>query len=82
MTTRKSYVKVPKTRVLIEPYEHMTVPTAHTCSKTRFLRYSDLEEEVYVTQPQGFGNGDVDAVCKLKKAPYGLKHHVYHVHGL
>eukprot|EP00253_Pinus_taeda_P019635 PITA_19635 len=34
----------------------------------------DLEEEVYIEQPEGFFRGnDVKLVCRLKKALYGLK---------
>jgi hypothetical protein len=40
--------------------------------KTAFLN-GDLEEDVYVTQPPGFENGDDRVVCKLRKALYGLK---------
>jgi len=41
--------------------------------KSTFLN-GDLEEEVYIEQPEGFilGN-DVKLVCKLRKALYGLK---------
>lgn len=39
--------------------------------KTAFL-YSDIDEEVYVEQPEGLDNG-TDQVCKLNKALYGLK---------
>jgi len=41
--------------------------------KSTFLN-GDLEEEVYIEQPDGFilGN-DPKLVCRLKKALYGLK---------
>jgi len=42
-------------------------------AKSTFLN-GDLEEEVYIEQPDGFilGN-DPNRVCRLKKALYGLK---------
>jgi hypothetical protein len=41
--------------------------------KTAFL-YGDIDSEVYVEQPQGFGaTGQSTKVCKLNKALYGLK---------
>lgn len=38
---------------------------------TAFLQ-GDLEEEIYVQQPDGFRDGS-NRVCKLIKAMYGLK---------
>jgi hypothetical protein len=41
--------------------------------KTAFL-YGELEEEIYMDQPEGFVMpGKEDLVCKLKRSLYGLK---------
>ena len=41
--------------------------------KTTFLN-KNLEKEIYMTQPEGFGSGGrANRVCKLKKSIYGLK---------
>jgi hypothetical protein len=48
--------------------------------KTAFL-YGELEEEVYVEQPEGFDDGS-GLVCRLKRSLYGLKHHGAGISGL
>jgi hypothetical protein len=41
--------------------------------KTTFL-HRDLEEEIYMQQPQGYEvKGKENLVCRLKKSLYGLK---------
>ena len=40
--------------------------------KTTFL-HGELEEKIYMEQPEGFDNGDPDHICLLKRSLYGLK---------
>jgi hypothetical protein len=40
--------------------------------KTTFLN-GEIEEEVYIKQPDGFMIHEDSHVCRLKKAMYGLK---------
>ena len=40
--------------------------------KTAFLN-GELEEEIYIQQPQGYEQGGPGVVCLLKRTPYGLR---------
>ena len=44
----------------------------HLDVKTAFLN-GDLEEEIYMVQPEGYEEGGRNIVCRLRKALYGLK---------
>ena len=45
----------------------------HLDVKTTFI-HGDLEEEIYMQQPQGYEiKGKDNLVCRLKKSLYGLK---------
>ncbi|KAJ4711603.1 Retrovirus-related Pol polyprotein from transposon TNT 1-94 [Melia azedarach] len=60
-------------RVLLAIVAHQDLELEQLDVKTTFL-HGELEEEIYMTQPDGFQvPGKEDYVCKLKKSLYGLK---------
>ncbi|KAJ4729013.1 Retrovirus-related Pol polyprotein from transposon TNT 1-94 [Melia azedarach] len=60
-------------RVLLAIVAHQDLELEQLDVKTAFL-HGELEEEIYITQPDGFQvPGKEDYVCKLKKSLYGLK---------
>ncbi|KAJ4720195.1 Retrovirus-related Pol polyprotein from transposon TNT 1-94 [Melia azedarach] len=60
-------------RVLLAIVAHQDLELEQLDVKTTFL-HGELEEEIYMTQPNGFQvPGKEDYVCKLKKSLYGLK---------
>ncbi|KAJ4728619.1 Retrovirus-related Pol polyprotein from transposon TNT 1-94 [Melia azedarach] len=60
-------------RVLLAIVVHQDLELEQLDVKTAFL-YGEFEEEIYMTQPDGFQvPGKEDYVCKLKKSLYGLK---------
>ena len=60
-------------RVIMTLVAHFDLELQKMDVKTKFLN-GNLEEEVYMKQPEGFSsNGGEHLVCKLKKSIYGLK---------
>ena len=60
-------------RIILALVAHFDLELEQMDVKTAFLN-GDLEEEVYMKQPEGFSSSDGEhLVCKLKKSIYGLK---------
>ena len=60
-------------RIVLALVAHYDLELHQMDVKTAFLN-GDLEEEVYMNQPEGFvSTGKENMVCKLKKSIYGLK---------
>ena len=60
-------------RIILALVAHFDLELQQMDVKTAFLN-GDLEEEVYMKQPEGFSSSDGEhLVCKLKKSIYGLK---------
>ncbi|UYV81486.1 hypothetical protein LAZ67_20001339 [Cordylochernes scorpioides] len=58
-------------RTLLAIAANEDLKLVHFDIKTAFL-YGDLQDQIYIKQPEGFNNG-TDLVWKLKKSLYGLK---------
>ena len=66
-------VKMSSIRVVLGMATIMDLKVEQMNVKSTFL-HSDLEEEIYMLQPEGFGvKGKENFVCKLKKTLYDLK---------
>lgn len=60
-------------RIILALVAHFDLELQQMDVKTAFLN-GELEEEVYMKQPEGFPSSDGEQlVCKLKKSIYGLK---------
>ena len=60
-------------RVILDLASRLNLKVEQMDVMTAFL-HGDLEEEIYMEQPEGFlVKGKEDYVCKLKKSLYGLK---------
>ena len=66
-------MKMTSIRVTLGLAAHLNLEVKQMDVKTAFL-HGDLEEEIYMEQPEGFKvKGKQKLVCKLKKSLYGLK---------
>lgn len=66
-------VKMTLIRVILGLAASLNLEVEQMDVKTTFL-HGDLEEEIYMEQPEGFLVKDKeDYVCRLKKSLYGLK---------
>ena len=65
--------KVTSIRLLLSVVDAFDFEVEQMDVKTTFL-HGDLEEEIYMKQPEGFMvKGKKELVCRLKKSLYGLK---------
>jgi len=65
--------KVTSIRLLLSVVAALDFEVEQMDVKTTFL-HRDLEEEIYMKQPEGFMvKGKKEMVCRLKKSMYGLK---------
>jgi Reverse transcriptase (RNA-dependent DNA polymerase) len=66
-------VKMTSIRVVLGLVAGLDLELEQLDVKIAFL-HGDLEEEIYMVQPEGFEvKGKYNMVCKLKKSLYGLK---------
>ena len=69
----ESMVKMSSIRVVLGLAASMNLKIKQLDVNTVFL-HGDLEEEIYMEQPEGFTmKGKEHLVCRLKKNLYGLK---------
>ena len=65
--------KVTSIRLLLSVATAFDFEVEQMGVKTKFL-HIDLEEEIYMKQPEGFMvKGKKELLCRLKKSLYGLK---------
>nr|KYP32301.1 Retrovirus-related Pol polyprotein from transposon TNT 1-94 [Cajanus cajan] len=64
-------VKITTIRLVLSMVAAENLELQQMDVKTAFL-HGDLEEEIYMVQPEGY-KGDDQQVCRLKKSLYGLK---------
>ena len=67
LSGRYSTIRIILAIAALEDQELHSVDISHA-----YLN-GDLEEKIYMQQPEGFEVGGPEFVCKLKKSLYGLK---------
>src|SRR5579859_4533286 len=74
LDTYAPVVKLASIRILLATAAIQGLEIHQMDIVTAFLA-EDLEEEIYMEQPEGFkvGAKEEDLVCRLRKSPYGLK---------
>lgn len=65
-------VRMESVRILLILANHFNLKVRQIDVKTAFI-HGNLEEEIFIRQPEGYEQGNKQQVCKLKKAIYGLK---------
>ena len=71
--TYSSVTRINSIRMVLAIYALRNLEVHQMDVKTTFLN-GDLEEEIYMEQPEGFSAlGQEKKVCKLVKSLYGLK---------
>ena len=70
--THSPVAKMKSIKLILSLVAHLDLELYQIDFDTAFLN-ADVEEDIYMEQPEGFHTGSTDMVCKLIKSIYGLK---------
>jgi transposase InsO family protein len=70
--THSPVAKMKSIKLILSLVAHMDLELYQIDFDTAFLN-ANVEEDIYMEQPEGFHQGSSDMVCKLIKSIYGLK---------